>query len=247
MTNASEPTQDAEQADRGADTVEFETHLGERGLWIPAELRAFTAQIVFRTPRATIQHFQSGGGDLGPYYGLIDESHFGPSEQFGNPKNPGLAPDRVSIKPQGEETVILAVDVDPDVRCDGGATAMQEPDRPERKTKTRPNGDVVREAGDCRFVSSPARTVHERAEWPGDEYDYEYHPKCGQVLPPDSMWSWVEADDPEEAVMKYNLSPCSKCFSNAKTLGLWRMDVYSAYVIRSADTPARWTGGGDDG
>lgn len=87
------------------------THLwGVDGLWIPPDLREFTAQVVFRTPRATIQHFQSGGGELDAYYGMIDESHFGEPEELYDCPNPELAPNRVSIKPQGEDPVILEVD-----------------------------------------------------------------------------------------------------------------------------------------
>jgi len=37
----------------------------DRGLWLPPELRDFEKQIVFRTPRATLQHF--GSGPLDPY------------------------------------------------------------------------------------------------------------------------------------------------------------------------------------
>lgn len=87
-----------------------ETHLGSDGLWIPVDLREFTAQVVFRTPRATIQHFQSGGGELEGYYGLIDESHFGDPAEMRDPKNPDLAPDSVSIKPQGEDLVTFVVE-----------------------------------------------------------------------------------------------------------------------------------------
>lgn len=84
-----------------------ETHLSEdRGLWIPPELREFTGQIVFRTPRSTIQHF---GSDLDAYYGMIDESHFGALPKIASPQNPELAPDRVSIMPQGEDAQIFEV------------------------------------------------------------------------------------------------------------------------------------------
>lgn len=86
-----------------------EPHLDDRGLWIPPHLREFTSQIVFRTPRATIQHFESGGGELDPYYGMIDESHFGDPDEMMDPKNPELAPNRVSIKPQGEEAVVYEI------------------------------------------------------------------------------------------------------------------------------------------
>lgn len=86
------------------------THLDDHGLWVPPELREFTGQIVFRTPQATIQHFASGGGRLDCYYGMIDESHFGDPAEMRDPKNPELAPDRVSIKPQGEPAVVLEVE-----------------------------------------------------------------------------------------------------------------------------------------
>lgn len=84
------------------------------GLWIPKELREFTAQVVFRTPKATIQHFESGGGCLDPYYGMVDQTHFGDPAEMRDPKNEELAPDQVSIKQQGEEPVLLVVDLDPD-------------------------------------------------------------------------------------------------------------------------------------
>lgn len=93
-----------------ADGSSRSTHLDDKGLWIPDDLREFTAQVVFRTPRATIQHFQSGGGDLDGYYGMIDESHFGdPEESRFDWNNPELAPDCVSIKLQGEDPVVLEV------------------------------------------------------------------------------------------------------------------------------------------
>lgn len=97
-----------------------ELHIGSDGLWLPNHLRDFTAQIVFRTPRATIQHFASGGGSLDGYYGIIDETHFGDPDDLSNVQNPELAPNRVSIKPQGEPVETYPVEVNPDVRCDGG-------------------------------------------------------------------------------------------------------------------------------
>jgi len=101
-----------------------ETYIGDEGLWIPPELRESSEQVVFRTPRGTIQHFQTNGGDLGAYYGLIDESHFGDPNTFRDPKNPELAPDRVSIKPQGEEPVTLVVKLDGEktLVADGGTS-----------------------------------------------------------------------------------------------------------------------------
>jgi len=104
------------------------------------------------------------------------------------------------------------------------------PEKPEGKTETMPTGDEVHEADDCRFVSSPSGTVHERDEWPGDGHDYMYHPRCGQRLPPESMWSRVEADSPEEAVVKYDLKPCTKCFSNSYKLRQKRREEHSNIV-----------------
>lgn len=97
------------------------THLDEAdGLWIPPEFRKFTAQIIFRTPRATIQHFERDGGSLDPYYGMIDETHFEDPSDMRDPKNPELAPNRVSLKPQGEDPVVLDVELEPNTRTDGG-------------------------------------------------------------------------------------------------------------------------------
>ena len=80
----------------------------DHGLWIPPEIREFEKQIVFRTPRATIQHF--GSGKLDPYYGMIDEDSFGDAEELSDPKNPELAPNQVSIKPQGEDATVYDVE-----------------------------------------------------------------------------------------------------------------------------------------
>lgn len=44
-----------------------------------------------------------------PYYGMIDESHFGDPDEMMDPKNPELAPNRVSIKPQGEDAVVYEI------------------------------------------------------------------------------------------------------------------------------------------
>lgn len=103
------------------------THLDEHdGLWIPPRYREFNVQIVFRTPRATIEHFQSGGGEVDAYYGMINESHFGDPDDMRDPKNPGLAPDRVSIKPRGEPATVLEVELDPpSLRADGGETGAR--------------------------------------------------------------------------------------------------------------------------
>lgn len=120
---------------------------------------------------------------------------------------------------------------------------MTETDRPERKTCDLPNGETVLEAGDCQFVMSPSRTVHERAESDADESDYEYHPKCGQRLPKGSLWGSVGAADAEEAVMKYDLEPCGKCIDRSYTLSKWRAAVHSPTVMYGVDVPERWQDG----
>lgn len=103
-----------------SDGVERETHIDdELGLFVPKDLREFDSQIVFRTPRATIQHF--GSQPLDGYYGMIRADQFGDPDDMCGPKNPELAPDRVTIKPQGEEPVTLTVETDPEIRTDGGA------------------------------------------------------------------------------------------------------------------------------
>lgn len=89
----------------------------------------------------------------------------------------------------------------------------------ERESKILSNGDEVFEAGDdCQFVASPSGTVHERDEWPGDAHDYNLYPRCGQRLPPGSLWARVDADSAEEIAEEYDLSFCSKCFLNALEL-----------------------------
>ncbi len=105
---------------------------------------------------------------------------------------------------------------------------------------------MVREADDCRFVASPSGTVHERAASDAAEYDYEYHPQCGQRLPAGSLWGSVDAADAEEAVMKYDLEPCTKCIDRAYTLARWRAAVHSPTVMHHVDVPERWQGGDSD-
>jgi hypothetical protein len=113
------PACHAEVIAEKADKLARETHIDpDRGLWIPTDLREFDRQIVFRTPCATIQHF--GSTSLDGYYGAIDASHFGDPDDIMDPRNPSLAPDRVSIKPAGEDPVELAVDLNPDLLADGG-------------------------------------------------------------------------------------------------------------------------------
>jgi|GEM_PF-1391772 len=99
------------------------THLTDDGLWIPPDLREFESQIVIRTPRGTVQHF--GSQPLDPYYGFVDQTSFGDPATMRDPKNPDLGPDRVRIKPQGEDPVTLTVDGDPQIQTDGGGEAPE--------------------------------------------------------------------------------------------------------------------------
>lgn len=86
-----------------------ETYIDRDGLRIPPELREFDRQIVIRTPQKTIQHF--GSTPLGPFYGMVQERDFGEVDDLRDPRNEHLAPNRVSIKPQGEEPTVLEVDL----------------------------------------------------------------------------------------------------------------------------------------
>jgi len=101
-------------ADSVNDDESRELHIGENGLWIPPEIRGFEKQVVFRTPRATIQHF--GSGDLEPYYGMIDATHFGQEDEMDSLQNPELLPNTVSIKEQGQPAKTFPVNTDPDVK-----------------------------------------------------------------------------------------------------------------------------------
>jgi hypothetical protein len=104
--------------DLRADGGHRETHVDEDGLRIPRDLREFDQQIVIRTPAGTIQHF--GSDPLDAYYPMVEPSDFGPVEEFRNPQNPDLAPNKVSIKPQGEDAEVFEVEVKQDIRADGG-------------------------------------------------------------------------------------------------------------------------------
>lgn len=86
--------------------------LTEDGLHIPEEVREYGSQLVIRTPRCTIQHFGDNSKD--PFYPLVDAGDFGPVDEFRDPKNPELAPDSVSFKPQGEPALKYTVDIQTD-------------------------------------------------------------------------------------------------------------------------------------
>lgn len=80
------------------------------------------------------------------------------------------------------------------------------------------------------FISSPARTVHRGTREEGAD--------CGQTH--DGEWGEVDAEDAEEAVMRYNLVPCSKCFDNSYRLNRWRVDVHGSTIVVNAGTPEKW-------
>ncbi|MDG5775940.1 ASCH domain-containing protein [Haloarculaceae archaeon H-GB2-1] len=127
-----------------------ETHIDDRdGLFVPSDLREFDQQVVFRTPRATIQHF--GSQPLDAYYGMIDASHFGDPDQMRSAKNPDLAPDVLTIKRQGEEPVRFTVDTDPDIRCDGGT----------EKQLTRLDCPSCDDVADARYLGTTSTDEHD--------------------------------------------------------------------------------------
>ena len=83
----------------------------------------------------------------------------------------------------------------------------------------------------AQFIFNPSTdTVHRGTREDG--------PKCGTRIPTEV--GTVDASDAEEAVMKYNLVPCSKCIDRDLLLNRWRVDVHGATVIHNADTPERW-------
>lgn len=80
------------------------------------------------------------------------------------------------------------------------------------------------------FISSDRGTVHRGTREDG--------PECG--VRQNGEWASVDADDEEEAVMDYDLVPCTNCIENSLRLERWRKDVHTAHVIRNAETPERW-------
>jgi len=86
------------------------------------------------------------------------------------------------------------------------------------------------------FISSNTRTVHSGTREDG--------PECGTRQK--GEWATVDADDEEEAVMDYNLQPCTRCIKDSFRLEQWRADIRSATVMHNVDTPAKWKRKYDD-
>jgi len=81
------------------------------------------------------------------------------------------------------------------------------------------------------FISSGRRTVHHGTREDGAECGTQY---SGQ-------WAVVDADSEEEAVMKYDIRPCSRCFDRHYTLNQWRLAEYSSTVMHGVTVPDRWS------
>lgn len=79
------------------------------GLWVPPRFCEFTRQIVFRTPRGTHQRFSPH--DLDPFYPTIGADSFGPFDEDADLRNPDLAPDQLSIRPEGEPVETFTLEV----------------------------------------------------------------------------------------------------------------------------------------
>jgi len=80
------------------------------------------------------------------------------------------------------------------------------------------------------FISSDQRTVHHGTREGGAV--------CGTQI--NGQWATVDAEDEEEAVMKYNLRPCVRCMDRHYRLELWRKDVHSSQIMHGTDAPERW-------
>lgn len=104
-------------------------------------------------------------------------------------------------------------------------------ERPEPRKKILPGGEKVLEPEDGQFIFSNAGTVHKRAPADREDYDYEYHPKCGTRLPEGSLWGSVDAESEAEAVLKYDLVPCTSCFENVIELREQRRKRHSALAM----------------
>ncbi|QIO25477.1 hypothetical protein [Haloarcula sp. JP-L23] len=86
------------------------------------------------------------------------------------------------------------------------------------------------------FISSNTGKVHRGTREDG--------PECGTRQK--GAWASVDADDEEEAVMDYNLNPCTRCIERSYELARWRADVHSATVMGDVGTPERWRRKYDD-
>jgi predicted RNA-binding Zn-ribbon protein involved in translation (DUF1610 family) len=152
--------------------VPDETHLDSDGLYIPHSLREFDRQVVIRTPRTTHQFFSSDG-ELPAYYGLVTDDEFGDPAEFREAKNPELAPDRVSIKPEGEDAVVLTVDLDPGIRPSGDDPAIQ------------PDGGAVTERDYewARRMEGGDPIVGWTCDTCGHEIEYAYQPSLLRECP----------------------------------------------------------------
>ena len=80
------------------------------------------------------------------------------------------------------------------------------------------------------FVASSQHTVHH-----GDRDDGA---KCGTQV--EEEWATVDASNEEEAVMKYDLVPCTRCMERSYELEQWRKDVHSSLVMHNVEAPKRW-------
>jgi len=82
------------------------------------------------------------------------------------------------------------------------------------------------------FIASGRRTVHHGTRESGAECGTQYS----------GEWGSVDAGSEEEAVMKYDLRPCTRCFDRHYELNHWRIAEYSSTVMHGVDVPDRWSG-----
>jgi len=73
--------------------------------------------------------------------------------------------------------------------------------------------EVETKEENSKYVTANHHRVHKRPELDTDEdYQYSYHPECGQRLNGDSVWVEIDTDSIGEAIVQYDLTPCEKCF-----------------------------------
>ncbi|WP_058365220.1 hypothetical protein [Haloparvum sedimenti] len=77
------------------------------GLHLPDRYAEHEGGLVVRTPRSTIDHRSRSAGSA--CYGLVGPTDFRHAEDLIDPRNPKLAPDRVSLKRYGEEAETFRV------------------------------------------------------------------------------------------------------------------------------------------